>query len=41
MPGSLVLLSLVVVVATKNVSGHQQIIYVDTRNGHKSVQYKI
>ena len=33
MPGSLVLLSLVVVVATGTVSGHQQIIYVDTQNG--------
>jgi len=30
---SLVLLSLVVVVATGTISGHQQIIYVDTQNG--------
>ena len=31
--GSLVLLALVVVVVTGTVSGHQQIIYVDTQNG--------
>ena len=30
---NLVLLALVVVVATGTVSGHQQIIYVDTQNG--------